>query len=90
MDPSSSPMEAWLHSEAAPQAKYDSIMPSFSRVSWVWFSRTTECDRRDPADAHSPGHTPGHVSVWIRSRGAEAMITAGRIVGDGDRWSFVI
>jgi glyoxylase-like metal-dependent hydrolase (beta-lactamase superfamily II) len=25
--------------------------------------------------APTPGHTPGHASVWIRSRGAEAVVT---------------
>ena len=69
----------WAHWEEeddpfAPQAKQDSILPIFD----AGLVDLVQPDHRVNEEIElipTPGHTPGHVSVWIRSQGAEAVIT---------------
>ena len=69
----------WAHWETeddpfAPEAKQDSILPIFEAGLVDLVSpdhRVTDEIELIP----TPGHTPGHVSVRIRSRGQEAIIT---------------
>lgn len=71
--------QEWTHWKAhddpyAPQAKQDSILPVFEAglVDLVPANHTVT---DEVSLIPTPGHTPGHVSVWIRSGGEEAVIT---------------
>ena len=58
----------------APQAKHDSILPVFE-AGLVDLVATNHAVTDEVSLIPTPGHTPGHVSVLIRSRGEEAVIT---------------
>ena len=66
----------WQHEvdPLAPEAKADSIWPLFE-AGLVDLVPPELAITDEVRLLPTPGHTPGHVSVWIRSRGAEAVIT---------------
>jgi glyoxylase-like metal-dependent hydrolase (beta-lactamase superfamily II) len=58
----------------APEAKHDSILPVFE-AGLVDLVDTGHRITDDVRLIPTPGHTPGHVSVLVSSRGEEAIIT---------------
>jgi glyoxylase-like metal-dependent hydrolase (beta-lactamase superfamily II) len=76
--------EEWAHWDTAPDADAigpvlaDSVRPIFD-AGLVDLVETAHrvCD--EVRLAPTPGHTPGHVSVWIESRGERAVITGDMI-----------
>jgi glyoxylase-like metal-dependent hydrolase (beta-lactamase superfamily II) len=58
----------------APEAKHDSILPVFE-AGLVDLVDTRHRITDDVRLIPTPGHTPGHVSVLVSSRGEEAIIT---------------
>ena len=66
----------WQNAEDAyaPEAKHDSVLPIFE-ADLVDLVRSDHVVTDEVRLIPTPGHTPGHVSVMIESRGEQAIIT---------------